>query len=91
MNTQTFDPTEQKRLGQQLVHVKAVMSDGQWRTLGKIKEDLDRAGCYASEPSISARLRDLRKSEFGGHTVERKRVPGKQGLYQYRLVPGEQP
>lgn len=38
----------------------------------------------ASEASVSARLRDLRKPKHGGHTVERKRLEG--GLYAYRLL-----
>jgi hypothetical protein len=39
------------------------------------------------EASISARLRDLRKPQFGGHTVERIRTgEGKRGLFLYRVV-----
>ena len=36
------------------------------------------------EASVSARLRDLRKPAFGGHTVERQYV--ERGLFRYRVV-----
>lgn len=39
-----------------------------------------------SEASVSARLRDLRKPRFGGHTIERRHVGN--GLFEYRLNKG---
>jgi len=69
------------RLRCQLRAVQTLMTDGCWRTL------LDIAGqCgypESSTPGISARLRDLRKSKFGSHTVERRYLHG--GLWQYRV------
>ena len=69
------------RLRCQLRAVQTLMADGCWRTL------LDIAGqCgypESSTPGISARLRDLRKSKFGSHTVERRYLHG--GLWQYRV------
>ena len=47
-------------------------------TLAQIADD-----CAASEASVSARLRDLRKPRFGGHTVERRRRT--QSVWEYRL------
>lgn len=83
----TYDPKLDKhRLNTQLEAVKAIMLDGEWRTFDKIKSHL--ALCYslsASEASISARLRDLRKPKFGGFTVERKRMR-ESGLWAYRVV-----
>jgi hypothetical protein len=67
------------RLGKQLMRVALLMADGQWRTLHSIA-----AMTNDPEASISARLRDLRKRKFGGHTVERERIIG--GLYRYRIV-----
>lgn len=66
------------RLKGQLGRVRLLMNDGKWRTLAEIAND---AG--GSEASISARLRDLRKHQYGGYVIERERVSG--GLYRYRL------
>jgi hypothetical protein len=70
---------DHQRLGAQLLRVALYMSDGEWRTLRMIARATDDP-----EASISARLRDLRKRKFGGHTVERDRIRG--GLYRYRIV-----
>lgn len=59
-----------------------LMSDGRWRSL----EDI-QAKTGGTLPSVSARLRDLRKDEFGGHTVERRRKTD--SIYVYRLIPNE--
>lgn len=70
---------DHERLGAQLLRVGTFMAEGDWRTLRDI-------GTATGDPeaSVSARLRDLRKRKFGGHTVERERLAG--GLYRYRLV-----
>ena len=66
--------------------VKALMIDGQWRTLGEISSAIGAK----SEPSVSARLRDLRKSKFGGFTVDRRRRgEASVGLFEYRVTKGE--
>lgn len=79
----TVDPAlDQERLARLLDRVRDFMADGQWRTLAQIK-----AECGGSEAGISARLRDLRKPQFGGHTVEhRRKGDPKDGLWEYRLV-----
>lgn len=64
---------------QQLAVYEALTTSPGWWTL---RELADAVG--ASETSVSARLRDLRKPKHGGHTVERKRLEG--GLYAYRLL-----
>lgn len=67
------------RLGAQMLRVAHVMKDGKWHTLAevaKVTED--------PEASVSARIRDLRKLKFGGHSVNRERVVG--GKFKYRLV-----
>jgi hypothetical protein len=70
------------RLGKQLQVVRALMLDGQWRTLGEISE----ATGYG-EASVSARLRDCRKERFGGHQVQRRRRgDGRRGLFEYRII-----
>lgn len=71
-----------ERLTGQFARVRALMADGRWRTLAEIAE---AAG--GSEAGVSARLRDLRKERFGGHTVERRRRgEPSAGLWEYRLL-----
>ncbi|MEL6396610.1 MAG: hypothetical protein AAFQ71_11500 [Planctomycetota bacterium] len=70
------------RLRGQLKAVFELMRDGCWRTLGEIKDQIGKGG----EASISARLRDLRKDDFGGWDVERRRRgEPSDGLFEYRL------
>jgi uncharacterized protein (DUF2132 family) len=66
------------RLTGQLLRVFDVMRDGVWRTLDQIS-----AATGDPQPSISAQLRHLRKSRFGGHDVEKAYIAN--GLYRYRL------
>lgn len=81
----TYDrQRDRKRLNKQTQRVFDLMCDSQWRTLRAISDWLD-----IGEASASARLRDLRKEEFGGFVVERRPVPGKRGLYEYRLLEPE--
>lgn len=68
-----------QRLGTQLERVRALMADGQWRTLAEIA-----AAVGGSEAGVSARLRDMRKVKFGGADVRgRRREPG---LWEYAVV-----
>ncbi len=66
------------RLKGQLSRVFNIMEDGNYRTLAEISFIVG-----GSEASISARLRDLRKSKYGSRIIERERVTG--GLYRYRM------
>jgi hypothetical protein len=45
---------------------------------------LERYGIRASESSITARIRDLRKDKFGNHTIE-DRPPANGGSWFYRI------
>ena len=80
----TFDQAlDGKRLTGQLHKVFHYMSeDVVWKSLREISDALGYP-----EASISARLRDLRKKRFGSHQVDRRRRQGKEGLWEYRLVP----
>lgn len=82
----TFNPQKDgERLTAQLATVRSLMLDGQWRTLREIA-----ASVGAPEASISARLRDLRKSRFGGYLVLRRRVDASPGLWEYRVTGHDQ-
>lgn len=85
---ETFDPfLDGARLDSQLVQVARVMAGGGWWTLERIVAAVrDTFGAHVSEASVSARLRDFLKPRFGGHEVERRRVPGGNGLHEYRVV-----
>lgn len=72
-------PLDYERLSRQLQDVLYLMRDGKWRTLPEISTFLG-----FPEASVSARLRDFRKSKYGSNLVERERVSG--GLFRYRLV-----
>lgn len=69
---------------QQLERVRHLMADERWRTVDQI-----RLITGDKQASISARLRDLRKPEFGGHVVERRSVPGTRGLFEFRVIKPE--
>lgn len=61
--------------------VLLALSDGGWWTLRDLST---RTG--SPEASVSARLRDLRKPQFGGHTIERRSVGDGSRQFRYRLV-----
>src|SRR5512146_438252 len=76
----TFEPKKDgDRRKHQLQDVYAAMQDGCWRSLYRI-----RAMTGHPEQSISARLRDLRKTKFGKYEVKRRRMTD--GTHEYRLV-----
>ena len=76
----TYEPKQDKgRLSAQHTRVVHAMQDGQWRTLAEIE-----ATTGDPQASISARLRDLRKPQFGAHQVARRRRT--QGQYEYRVT-----
>jgi len=79
----TFDALLDKvRLNKQLRRVFEVVRDGHWRTLRELEEITEDP-----QASISARLRDLRKTKFGGLTIERRRRgEATRGLFEYRLL-----
>ena len=73
---------DKARLVTQMQKIYMLVSDRKWRTLQEISE-------LTGEPhsSVSAQLRNLRKSEFGSHIID-KQVRGdrSKGLYEYKLV-----
>lgn len=79
-----YDPALDKdRLNKQLGKIYDLMRDQRYRTLSEIHESTGY-----SEASISAQLRHLRKTEYGMHTVNKRRrgEPG-QGLWEYQVIP----
>lgn len=73
------------RLSDQHNRIKALMLDGGWRTIRAIS-----AATGDPEASVSAQLRHLRKSRFGGFTVERRPSGDRsRGLFEYRVLAPE--
>lgn len=68
------------RLNAQAARVYDAIKDGEWYTLSEIEF---KSG--DPQASISARLRDLRKPEFGGLDVERRARVRELGVFEYRL------
>jgi hypothetical protein len=83
---ESFNPVaDAKRLNKQCAAVHALMQDGNWRT----PSDIEAATGF-NWASASARLRDLRKPQFGAFRVERRRKgDAERGLYEYRMLPPE--
>lgn len=67
-----------ERLDSQFDRVFELMRGGKRFTLQEIAQATD-----SPQSSVSARLRDMRKPEFGGHTVNRFYAGN--GLYEYQL------
>lgn len=63
----------------QVETVRNIMRDGKFRTIEQLS-----LLTGIREASVSARLRDLRKAEFGGLTVERVAV-GNSRNFKYRV------
>jgi len=79
-NGETYnEKRDRKRLDGQAADVFSYMQHGEWRTLADIA-----AATGHPEASVSARLRDLRRKQFGGYTVERRYIAN--GLWQYRVT-----
>lgn len=74
------------RLNAQQSRVFNLMRDGKFRTLAEI-----HAETGDPEASVSARLRDLRRPEFGGLTVDRQRQTDGGGTWLYRVDPASIP
>jgi hypothetical protein len=70
----------------QRMNVMAVMLDGKFRTLFELDRELRNRGHVYLTTSISARLRELRNSAFGGWIVERRRREGSsERVFEYSL------
>jgi hypothetical protein len=84
---ETYDPEQDgERLRGQLQRVFNQMSDGAWWTLEHLTLLVG-----GTEAAVSARIRDLRKPKFGGYRVDRRRVQGANGIWEYRLAGAGRP
>jgi len=66
--------------------VRGILVDGEWWAPYTVQEVVNEVtGQFISESSVGARIRDLRKPRYGSHTIEKKKVVGK-NYYLYRMV-----
>lgn len=94
--SEKFGQAAQKRAATQLEAVRSLtgptLSTGvrQWWTLRGLVNVLRACDIHATEAGVSARLRDLRRPQHGGHRVERREKSP--GLWEYRVgPPGSEP
>lgn len=81
----TLTGCDAPRLETQLEAVRTIMQDAQPRTLAELAAEVEHlTGKRATEASVSARLRDLRKEKFGGLKVLRSNLGN--GLFSYQVV-----
>lgn len=78
---ETGEESDAVHLGEQQRAVMEYMADGGWHTLAEIS-----AAVEAPEASVSARIRDMRKPEFGGVEIDRERSPDS-NAFRYRMRP----
>ncbi len=71
---------DKERLMSLLIKVRTLMAGGAWWTLHAL---VARTG--GSESSVSARLRDLRKTKFGAYNIVRRRIADGSGLHEYMM------
>lgn len=63
-----------------------VMEGGGWWMLHEIRDRIVHdGGPFYAETTISAKLRDLRKAEYGGFVIDIRPRPGANG-FQYRMA-----
>jgi len=80
-NPPTMAAHDHARVARQRKSVLWLMADGYWRTLGDIE-----AATGFPQASVSARLRDFRKAQYGGHVVLRRRCTDGGGMWEYRVI-----
>ena len=76
----TFDPViDRPRLDTLRGRVQETMKDGCWHKLSDLA-----LCCGGSEAGVSARIRELRRPEYGGHNIIKRRVANG-GLWEYKF------
>lgn len=66
--------------------LEKVMANRSWFTIPELQKIIRmRLKKHAMETTISARIRDLRKEEYGGYNIDRRIREGTK-LYEYRMT-----
>lgn len=82
----TLEPEDVPRLARATAAVYDVMRDGVWRTLLDLGQALIARGVHMSIAGASARLRDLRKPQYGGYEILRRKT-SIAGVFEYCMAP----
>ena len=75
------------KLRKDIAAVRTIMRSRGWITLREIELALMDRNIFIELQSVSARVRDLRKDQFGSHRVDR-RFAGN-GVWEYKLNPAK--
>ncbi len=67
--------------GHQVDAVREVMRSGRWMTPDEVA-----AESGVALGSVSARMRDLRKAQYGAHVLNKRVRAGHKRLFEYRLI-----
>lgn len=78
-----MDRAESARLDSLRSRVLEVLQTGRWYTLAEL---VALCGGSPTGTGVAAKLRDLRKARYGGHTIVAEPT-GAPGCWRYRLVP----
>jgi len=62
-----------------------LLSSGSWYAPHEIHLQLKLQGCHVSAEASGARMRDLRKAQFGGYIVKKQRRKGTE-YFEYRVI-----
>lgn len=82
----TLSTSDIPRIRRQLDVVYELMISGREYTLADLADAVTRvSGRKATEASVSARIRDLRKPQFGGYQISRRQIA--EGLFGCRMEP----
>lgn len=73
------DDRDRRRLSRQRQRTYEALSDHRWHTSVELTELVGD-----NWASVGARLRDLRKEQYGGYTIERRCV--RRGLWEFRMA-----
>lgn len=86
INSPTYETRfDKERLTRQMKALFLLMKDGSWWTLGELHTQVT-----GTETGIAASVRAFRKSEYGSHTVNRRRRgEQKRGHWEYQLILNE--
>jgi hypothetical protein len=64
--------------------IRELLNRGVWYAPHEVNLQLRLLGCHVSAEATTARMRDLRKSQYGGHDMVKRRRAGTD-YYEYRI------
>lgn len=79
-----FDPTGPLHSKSTVMELIRGWIDHEWKSAIDFQKMLLDRGIYASDSSITARIRDLRKPKYGGMNIECRCE--RKGRYVYRVI-----